>query len=692
MATYPDGTLLKASGPEVDRMEGGQRRWIPDPSTFTCMGLNWGAIQTISDSEWNQIPKGAPYPSRADATLLQGSGPQVYVMTGCQRHLIPDPDTFNARGYNWSAIHHVSDADLTAIPEGAQIPSVHDATQGVITVHNQGGYVARCSVEYDLSGQHQSQSSGNFTAGQTYSVPIPSAATNIHVKCEEETGLAWDPWKTILDKTYPSPVLQSFTLTGTTLNPSFSEEAGSGLAKQTTFTFINDLNQPVYVAVHHLGCAGTPWRDGKPKCWDQTIQPNQGATYAPSDWVVHFTTWMTLIGDGLFCIVTIAATALTGGAAAPAAAAAVAETASAAAAGAAEGATAVAAAAVEAGDLTATEAATMVSETVGEAVTEATSAQVATFADTFTQAALNRVASFLGMDAQEFSQAVGPYIQMAQRWGSAASKVGTVIKDAVVAGVAVNTYKALENDGWALYVEVGGHGYYVSNFIVSGGNYYIPISLAISGLEVEVHNQGGYVARCSIEYDLSGQHQSQSSDNFTAGQTYALLVPPGATNIHVKCEEETGLAWAPWKTIFDKTYPGPAKLGTHKTFTLTGTTLDPTYGEEGVTEPAPPPSGQPSVPSGQVTVHNQGAYVARCSIDYDVAGQRQTQSSGNFNVGQSYSVAIPAGASNIHVVCQDQTGLVWDPWKTILDKTYSTPSQKTINLTGTTLNPGYNEQ
>ena len=125
MATYPDGTLLKASGPEVDRMEGGQRRWIPDPSTFNCMGLNWGAIQTMADSEWNQIPKGAPYPSRADNTLLQGSGPKVYVMTGCQRHWIPDPETFTAQGYNWSAIQHVADADLTAIPEGTQIPSVH---------------------------------------------------------------------------------------------------------------------------------------------------------------------------------------------------------------------------------------------------------------------------------------------------------------------------------------------------------------------------------------------------------------------------------------------------------------------------------------------------------------------------------------------------------------------------------------
>ncbi len=185
MATYPDGTLLRASGPEVDRMERGQRRWIPDPATFTCMGLNAGAIQTIADSEWNQIPKGAPYPSRADGTLLQGSGPQVYVVTGCQRHFIPDPETFTAHGYNWSAIQHISDADLTAIPEGAQLPSVHiyavncggSASDRFLPdqFFSDGGWIASNSANVDTGGVtnsapqavYQSEHVGIFT----YTIP-----------------------------------------------------------------------------------------------------------------------------------------------------------------------------------------------------------------------------------------------------------------------------------------------------------------------------------------------------------------------------------------------------------------------------------------------------------------------------------------------------------------------------------------
>lgn len=58
MAAYPDGTLLKASGPEIDVISGGVRRWIPDPTTFTAMGLNWNNVVTIADGDWSAIPSG----------------------------------------------------------------------------------------------------------------------------------------------------------------------------------------------------------------------------------------------------------------------------------------------------------------------------------------------------------------------------------------------------------------------------------------------------------------------------------------------------------------------------------------------------------------------------------------------------------------------------------------------------------
>lgn len=59
----PDGTLVKGSGPAVDLIQNGQRRWIPNPDTFNCMGFNWAAIQTLPDTQYNSIPSGPAFPS-----------------------------------------------------------------------------------------------------------------------------------------------------------------------------------------------------------------------------------------------------------------------------------------------------------------------------------------------------------------------------------------------------------------------------------------------------------------------------------------------------------------------------------------------------------------------------------------------------------------------------------------------------
>lgn len=123
----PEGLLIKASGPQVDRIQNGLRRWIPDPTTFSCMGLKWNQVQGIADSFWREIPSGTAFPSRANGTLIKGSGPAIYVMNNCQRHWIPDVATFNAHNYSWNAVQHISDADLQAIPLGAQLSAVQTA-------------------------------------------------------------------------------------------------------------------------------------------------------------------------------------------------------------------------------------------------------------------------------------------------------------------------------------------------------------------------------------------------------------------------------------------------------------------------------------------------------------------------------------------------------------------------------------
>jgi hypothetical protein len=120
--SIPDATLLKRSSkPDVFLMSGGARRWVPDQSTLLCLG-GWYSVKVLLDVFVDAIPLGMDLPSRADGTLLQGSGPEVFVMRGCQRCWVPDPDTLNTLG-GWPRVQLVTDADLHAIPPGPPVPS-----------------------------------------------------------------------------------------------------------------------------------------------------------------------------------------------------------------------------------------------------------------------------------------------------------------------------------------------------------------------------------------------------------------------------------------------------------------------------------------------------------------------------------------------------------------------------------------
>jgi hypothetical protein len=158
---------LKAMGPQVDMIQGHERRWIPDPQTFNYMGLDWNNIQNITEAQWLGIPAGPQFPSRSDGTLLKGSADPIYVMNNGSRHWIPDPATFNALGYSWSAVQSVADADLNAIPLGAQIP------EG-------GGAAAHPQFPIQASQDDQFPGSGGFmhTDATIYPTGLLNAVTH----------------------------------------------------------------------------------------------------------------------------------------------------------------------------------------------------------------------------------------------------------------------------------------------------------------------------------------------------------------------------------------------------------------------------------------------------------------------------------------------------------------------------------
>ncbi len=102
-------------------MQGGLKRRIPNPVTFEAQGYQWGNVNRIPDSSLDDIPTGDPLlDALADGNLLKGLGP-VYVMEGGDRRFIPNPDVLIDCGYGWDAVYVISDFRLNSIPTGGSV-------------------------------------------------------------------------------------------------------------------------------------------------------------------------------------------------------------------------------------------------------------------------------------------------------------------------------------------------------------------------------------------------------------------------------------------------------------------------------------------------------------------------------------------------------------------------------------------
>jgi hypothetical protein len=62
---YADGTLLQNGDIAVYLVQGGVRRCIPDPATFKAMSFDREQILHVTDSELTEVPEGEPFRSLA---------------------------------------------------------------------------------------------------------------------------------------------------------------------------------------------------------------------------------------------------------------------------------------------------------------------------------------------------------------------------------------------------------------------------------------------------------------------------------------------------------------------------------------------------------------------------------------------------------------------------------------------------
>lgn len=107
---------------------------------------------------------------------------------------------------------------------------------GYLHLHHKGAYVARYYIYWDELGRdlegnetirsrEWSENGKGKTSGFSTTLQLKGNVRNLRIRVEEATGLAWEPWRTIYNKT-DIPLVQNRTIThwGTTLRPKLSED------------------------------------------------------------------------------------------------------------------------------------------------------------------------------------------------------------------------------------------------------------------------------------------------------------------------------------------------------------------------------------------------------------------------------------------------------------------------------------
>jgi len=154
----PKADLIKASGPEVYVLENGVRRWIPNPEVFEHFRYKWTNVKRISDIALRAYIQGDDldkYDDYPEGTLLKGSGPEVYLIELGKRRWIPNPAIFEGLDFGWKYIYDIDNDDLDDIKQGDNL-TLSEANKYPDTIilkgPEQGEILETAEVDFKYSG------------------------------------------------------------------------------------------------------------------------------------------------------------------------------------------------------------------------------------------------------------------------------------------------------------------------------------------------------------------------------------------------------------------------------------------------------------------------------------------------------------------------------------------------------------
>jgi hypothetical protein len=197
--------------------------------------------------------------------------------------------------------------------------------------------------------------------------------------------------------------------------------------------------------------------------------------------------------------------------------------------------------------------------------------------------------------------------------------------------------------------------------------------------EVRFFCQAGYVSSFRLSYNVNGQAQTFTTPDLSAGFEKSFPLPYNATNIQVQGWYQLGT----WKDLFNVSLAQP----TYICYTSYGTVIDPKFKNDC------PEVGNMVSAKNNLTVTQGGGYVAWVRLEYTDGGQnKRVLDKSDCGGGWRQVFEIPATATNIHLQVWSATGLTWDPWKTIVDKSWPSPPNECIKVYNTTLDPKWDNE
>ena len=130
--TPKHGDLIRAKGDtKIYLVQNGQRRCFGNEKVFKQWGFKKSDVRDIDPQDMINIPEGPPIWSKEligslpDGSLIRLQGKtQTYVIQGGRKCYIPDPETFQSRGYSWNQVIEVDQGTFDSVLTGIPIQSV----------------------------------------------------------------------------------------------------------------------------------------------------------------------------------------------------------------------------------------------------------------------------------------------------------------------------------------------------------------------------------------------------------------------------------------------------------------------------------------------------------------------------------------------------------------------------------------